>query len=149
MPKRKRGNAEGSIYRMQDGRWRAAVTTGKDAEGKPKRKVFTAATRHAVSDELKKALRDQQRGIAIDPEKQTVGHFLARWLETLKRDVAPATFVSYEATVRLHLTPTLGKIQLTKLQAHHVETLKHAKLEAVMETGPRVKKAIEGQPTPP
>ena len=39
--KRKRGNAEGSIYHMQDGRWRAAVTTGKDADGKPKRKVFT------------------------------------------------------------------------------------------------------------
>ena len=41
MRKRKRGNSEGSIYKMQDGRWRAAVTTGKDVGGKPKRKVFT------------------------------------------------------------------------------------------------------------
>src|ERR1019366_6426429 len=96
---KKRGQGEGSIYKMQDGRWRAAVTTGKDADGKPKRKVFTAATRHEVSDELKKAVRDQQRGINIDPEKQTVGTFLARWIETVKRDVAPATYVRYEATV--------------------------------------------------
>jgi hypothetical protein len=39
MAKRKRGNSEGSIYKMQDGRWRAAVTTSKDANGKPKRKA--------------------------------------------------------------------------------------------------------------
>lgn len=37
---------------MQDGRWRAAVTTGKDAAGKPKRRVFTAATPHEVAEEL-------------------------------------------------------------------------------------------------
>src|ERR1035437_7861657 len=122
--KRKRGNAEGSIYHMQDGRWRAAVTTGKDADGKPKRKVFTAGTRHEVADEMTKALRDRQRGINIDPEKQTVGDFLSRWIDTVKRDVAPATYVSYEATVRLHLTPALGNIPLAKLGAHHIEKLK-------------------------
>lgn len=123
MAKRKRGNSEASIYKMSDGRWRAAVSAGKDATGKPKRKVFTAATRHEVADELKKAVRDQQRGININPEKQTVGEFLSRWIETVKRDVSPATYVSYEATVRLHLTPALGKIALAKLGAHHIEKL--------------------------
>jgi hypothetical protein len=44
MPKRKRGNNEGSIYHMKDGRWRAAINTGRDSEGKPMRKIFTAAT---------------------------------------------------------------------------------------------------------
>ena len=29
MSKHKRGNGEGSIYKMQDGRWRAALTVGK------------------------------------------------------------------------------------------------------------------------
>jgi hypothetical protein len=43
---------------MQDGRWRAAVSAGKGADGRPKRKVFTAATRHEVADEMTKALRD-------------------------------------------------------------------------------------------
>jgi hypothetical protein len=71
MAKRKRGNSEGSIYKMQDGRWRAAVTTGKDANGKPKRKTFTAATRHEVAEQMTDALRDQQRGININPGKQT------------------------------------------------------------------------------
>ena len=148
MSKRKRGNSEGSIYKMTDGRWRAAVSAGKGANGKPKRKIFTAATRHEVADQMTKALRDQQRGINIDPEKQTVGDFLSRWIDTVKRDVAPATYVSYEATVRLHLTPALGKIPLAKLGAHHIEKLKQDKLDAIMESGPGTRKAIEGQPAP-
>jgi hypothetical protein len=77
---RKRGNSEGSIYHMKDGRWRAAVTVGKDADGKPQRKVFTAATRHEVAEQMTAALRDQQRGININPGKQTVGEFLKSWL---------------------------------------------------------------------
>jgi hypothetical protein len=29
MGRRKRGNSEGSIYKLQDGRWRAVVSLGK------------------------------------------------------------------------------------------------------------------------
>jgi len=133
---------------MQDGRWRAALTTGLAANGKPTRKVFTGHTRHEVARDLTKALRNQQRGININPERQTVGTFLTRWLETIKRDVAPATYVSYEAIVRLHLAPALGKIPLAKLEAHHIQQLKQDKLDAIRETGPGVCKPVEGQPAP-
>jgi len=51
---------------MQDGRWRAALTLGKKADGKPDRRIFTARTRRAVSEDLTSALRDQQRGININ-----------------------------------------------------------------------------------
>ena len=148
MYKRKRGNSEGSIYKMKDGRWRAAVSLGKGANGKPKRKTFTAATRHEVAEQMTDALRDKQRGININPGKQTVGEFLNDWLNTVKADVSPATYISYEATVRLHLTPALGNIQLAKLGAPHVQRMKQEKLEAVREGGPGIRKAIEGQPAP-
>src|SRR5437016_12077517 len=118
---KKRGNSEGSIYKMQDGRWRAAVTVGKDANGTPKRKVFTAATRHEVAEDMTAALRDQQRGININPGKQTVAQFLRSWLDTVKPDVTPATYISYEGTVRLHLIPALGTIPLAKLAAAHIQ----------------------------
>src|ERR1035441_6332110 len=78
---KKRGQGEGSIYHMQDGRWRAAVTTGKDGDGKPKRRVFTARTRHEVADDLANALRDMHLGIPIVSEKQTLARFLTHWLE--------------------------------------------------------------------
>ena len=152
MPKRKRGNAEGSIYKMKDGRWRAAVTDGwkLNAAGKkiPKRKVITGATRHGVSEELKKSLRDQQRGINITPEKQTIAVFLKDWLKAVKSNVAPATYVSYEGTVRLYLVPHLGNVILAKLSAHNIQRFKDEITGAIVKKGPGVKKAVEANPTP-
>jgi integrase len=152
MAKRKRGNSEGSIYHMADGRWRAAVMVGwrvtPDGKRVPDRKTFTAATRHEVADQLTKALRDRQRGININPEKKTVEEFLKQWLEGIKPDVAPATYVSYEGTARLHLIPALGKILLSKLSADHVERFKQEKLDEIRTAGPGVKKAVDGEPAP-
>jgi hypothetical protein len=37
---------------MQDGHWRAGIATGRDANGKPKRSVFMAATRREVVEDL-------------------------------------------------------------------------------------------------
>ena len=103
----RRGNNEGSIYKMQDGRWRAAVTVGKNANGKPKRKTFTAATRHEVAEQMTDALRDQQRGININPGKQTVGEFLASGLkDVVKPGVRPETYRSYADFLKLHLKPS-------------------------------------------
>jgi integrase len=112
MPKGKRGNSEGSIYKMKDGRWRAAITTGwkLNAVGVkiPVRKVLTAATRHEVAEQMTNSLRDQQRGININPVKQTVGAYLAEWLEnTAKPSVRPKTYRSYEQMVRNHLSKTV------------------------------------------
>ena len=148
MAKRKRGNAEGSIYHMQEGRWRAAVSAGKGSNGKPKRKVFTAATRHEVADEMTKLLRDQQRGININPGKQTVGQFLQNWLGSIKSDIAPSTFVSYENTVRLHLMPFIGARRLSDLGAVHVQSLKDELIQGIVKSGPGVALPIAGSPAP-
>ena len=112
MGNHKRGNSEGSIYKMQDGRWRAAVTVGwrigPDGKRSPDRQIFTAATRHEVAEDLNKALRDRARGINIKPGKQTVGDFLATWLQnTVEPSVRPKTYRSYEQMVRNHLSKTV------------------------------------------
>ena len=69
----KRGNGEGSIYQMADGRWRAAVSIGFN-DGKPIR-IYTAKTRNAIGDKLTDALSAQQKGLPLAPEKQTVQAF--------------------------------------------------------------------------
>jgi len=100
---------------MQNGRWRAAVTTEMDANGKPTRKVFTATTRHEVAEDLTAALRDQQRGINIKPGKQTVGQFLTDWLEnTAKPSVRPKTYRSYEQMLRNHLVKDVPREEWEK-----------------------------------
>src|ERR1017187_6641032 len=148
MSKRKRGNAEGSVYHMQDGRWRAAVSIGKGTNGKPKRKTFTAATRHEVAEQMTAALGDRQRGINIAPGKQTVERFLQAWLGSIKSDVAPSTFVSYESMVRLHLIPSIGSRRLSDLGAMHVQLLKDELIQCVVTSGPGVVLRVEGSPTP-
>ncbi len=131
MSKRKRGNSEGSIYQMQDGRWRAAVTIGKDNAGKPKRKVFTAPTRHEVRDLLTDALKSLQLGIPIVSEKQTVEKFLAHWLDqVVKPTVRPKTHRTYSDLVKNHISPALGGIALGKLSSQKVREFLNAKLSA-------------------
>ena len=131
----KRGNSEGSIYPMKDGRWRAAVSTGKDASGKPQRKVFTAGTRHEVAEALKTALSDQQRGININPGKQTVGEFLSSWSnDVVKPSVRPKTHRTYSDFVKNHLAPVsgsgIGSFQLAKLRPQDIRAFLNEKLTA-------------------
>ena len=122
MPKRKRGNSEGSIYKMADGRWRAAVSIGRDAKGKLKRKTFTKATRHEVQDELAKALRDQQLGINISPERITLDAYLERWLgDVVKPGCSFKTHRTYSDLVHQHITPALGRQPLQKLTTPQIQ----------------------------
>jgi integrase len=130
MPK-KRGQGEGSIYQMQDGRWRAAVTIGKGADGKLKRKVFTAATRHEVADELKKALRDQQRGVNIMPDRVTVQAYLQRWLaDIVKPTCSFKTYTTYRDLSDKHIVPTFGPMLLVKVTTPEIQRFLNEKHEA-------------------
>jgi hypothetical protein len=105
---------------MGDGRWRAAVTAGwkLNVVGKkiPDRKVFTAATRHEVKDQLTDALKDLKLGILVAPRKQTLGQFLTWWLnEVVKTSARPKTMNFYEYVSRIHLIPGLGEISIQRL----------------------------------
>jgi integrase len=117
----KRGNGEGSIYqRKEDGKWVGSVTLENG-----KRKVFYGKTRGEVAEKLKKALYEQQQGmLPTSTSKQTVEQFLLHWLEsTQEQSVKPRTYERYEEIVRLHLIPSLGRYQLQKLTAQHVQSL--------------------------
>jgi integrase len=132
---KRRGHGEGSIYPLPDGRWRAAVSLGwrETKDGQPiwRRKIVIGKTRYEVQEELKKLLRDQQRGINIDPEKQTVQEFLEHWLEQVaKPRVRAATYASYDWIVKKHLVPGLGRIRLAKLSPQAVQTFLNELLES-------------------
>jgi integrase len=127
--KRKRGQGEGSIYQMQDGRWRAAVTFGKDEQGRPKRKVFTAATRHEVKDLLTQGLQDLRLGMLVSPHKQTVEQFLNWWLTgVVKTSSRPKTLKFYDFVSRIHLIPNLGNLRLQAMTSQQVQAFLNSRL---------------------
>ncbi len=93
---KRRGNGEGSIYRRQsDGIWCTSVDLGY-VNRRRKRKVIYGKTRKEVAEKLKVVLRDQQQGLPIAIERQTVAQYLACWLaDVVRPSVRPRTYQSY------------------------------------------------------
>ncbi len=128
----RRGKGEGSIYqRESDNRWVGMVDLGYGADGKRKRKPIYGKTRKEVADKMKIVLHDQHIGkpIATD-ERGTVEAYLKAWLKTVKEEVRPATYIQYEVSVRCHLIPRLGHVQLTKLTPQHIRDFLAIEVEA-------------------
>jgi hypothetical protein len=69
----------------------AQVSLGYKPGGKPHRKLLYGKTRTEVSEALKRTLRDQQLGLTITSERQTVKQFLTDWLENSVKPQEQAT----------------------------------------------------------
>ncbi len=124
----KRGNNEGSIFRLPDGRWRATLSVGY-RNGKRWRKVYEATSRAGVQDKLDKAREDQKDGLPIVTGRQTVGQFLNSWLsDVVKPSVKPKTYRTYADLVKLHIYPALGRHSLAKLSPQHIRAFLNDKL---------------------
>ena len=119
----RRGQGEGSITQLADGRWQARVDLGW-VDGKRKRKAIYAKTRVEVSKKLNKSLTDHQNGLPLPDERLTVDAYLTRWLsDVAKPTVRTSTYEGYERKVRLHVTPELGRVALAKLGPRELSKL--------------------------
>jgi integrase len=126
----RRGNNEGSVYKTDDGRWRASIDLGYH-NGKRVRKLLSGQTRAEVAEKLTAALRSHQQGFNIAPERLTVEAWMMRWLEAHRPPVVrPKTYAAYETLTRCHLIPGLGKTQLAKLQPQDVREFMREKTDA-------------------
>lgn len=116
----RRGRGEGTIrQRASDGRWEGIITLGGQ------RKSFYGKTRREVVERLREAQREYEAsgGQFIGDQRQTVGQYLASWLETKRPDVKEATWRTYAYLNRKYLTPAIGRVKLTQLTAQHVQRL--------------------------
>lgn len=142
MPKR-RGPGEGSIYQRQDGRWVAEIYVSRDSAGKRRSKYFYGATQKEVLGKRTRALSDRQRGLPVDPDRQTVKDFLTRWLaDSVKGKNAPRTHESYSGVVNRHIIPAIGHLRLTKLTPQHLQHLYQVKQEEGLTRAVRLMHAV-------
>jgi integrase len=121
----KRGNGEGSLYfQKARGRWVGSLSL----EG-GKRKALYGRTRQEVAKKLAAALQAREQGMLVSGPRQTLGHFLTRWLEdSVKPTLRPRSYVAYDAKVRNHILPELGRIPLSSLTPQHLQRLYARKL---------------------
>jgi integrase len=121
----RRGHGEGSIYQRKDGRWVANIMLENR-----KRKYIYGKTRKEVQEKLKVALRELEQGTLVTGPQQTVAQYLHEWLMVHKQVIRPRSYERYEAIIRLHLVPKLGKLPLQKLTGQHLQRLYTEKLES-------------------
>jgi integrase len=125
----RRGNGEGSIRKRDDNRWETRLyVTARD--GSRQRVSIYGRTRGEVQQKLHEAQEEHERGALPVGPSPTVAAFLTQWLEAARATVRPKTYVSYEGTVRLHLVPHLGRLQLRKLTPAQVQNVLTLKSEA-------------------
>ncbi len=116
---KKRGNGEGSISRRKDGGWMAQYTV-YTAEGR-KRKTLYGKTRQDVAAKLTRALSDRDVGMVYEAGKLTVGEYLEGWLrDSVRGTVRETTYANYSYVVRVHVSPSLGRVRLKNLGPAHV-----------------------------
>lgn len=124
----KRSNGEGSIYQRADGRWSGATYVLRPDGGRVRRQVY-GKTRAETATKLRQMIVKTEAGIPLAVEAWTVESYSRHWLEHIVGPrLRPASLSSYEGTLRLHIVPVLGKVQLRRLQPALVRALLATKL---------------------
>jgi integrase len=125
---RKRGQNEGSIFQRKDGRWCAVLNLGWE-NGRRRRKSVYGHTAEAVQSALLKLRHDSSLGLPIATARQTVGEFLARWLEDYARPrIKPRSYERFAEIIRLHIKPVVGNLRIERLSPADVQRLLNLKL---------------------
>ncbi|HEU5377694.1 MAG TPA: tyrosine-type recombinase/integrase [Ktedonobacteraceae bacterium] len=121
----RRTKGEGSVYMRKDGRAAAsAIYEGKRITKYGKTKTEARQKLDAYLDDLK-------AGRVVIGPKQTVEQYLTHWLEDSRRlKIEPGTFENYRYTLRAHLLPAFGHLQLNQLTKERVQEFYASKLDA-------------------
>lgn len=122
---KKRGQNEGTIRQRPDGRWEARITTGTNpGTGKPIRRSIYGDTQAAVRKEMTAILRELDRGTYQAPNKITVSAWMEEWFATFcENKVKPLTLQSYRASIKNHIAPAIGAIELQAVKGTHIQRL--------------------------
>lgn len=106
----RRGNGEGSIGQLRDGRWLARASF----DGR--RKAFYGKTRAEVAKKLSAAIESHRAGLPTPNERQTFAQFVEKWIASVSPTLRDKTARNYALLLRHHAVPHIGTIPLTKLQ---------------------------------
>lgn len=120
---RKRANGEGTITKRADGRWELRIMINDE------RKSFYAKTQAELLAKKKELRVIIDNDIDMKMSKMPLSEWLRTWLRDYCKGVKPLTIIRYEADIRNHIEPTLGKVKLKDLNAPMIQKLYNKKLE--------------------
>lgn len=117
----RRDNGTGTIYQRENGTWSGRIYLGKNEEGKPKYKCFSGKTQA----EVKRKIREfNQGGCKTEIRKVSVGEYVWNWAKIYKKGtIKDSSFDAIEKTIKNHIIPEIGMLQLQKLTSDDIQQL--------------------------
>ena len=120
----RRAKGDGGIGQHKDGRYYATFELPKGGDGKRRRKWVYGSTKQEVRTKLAELRRQHDQGVNVAAKPETVGLFLARWLDTVVAEQCrPRTITSYAHEVNAHIVPHVGAVELARLSPEHVQAM--------------------------
>lgn len=116
---RQRGNGEGSIHQLPDGRYRWQVTVGRDADGKQARRSGVTRTRKEADRKLTEVKAAYHQGVLSLPSTTTLGEWLDVWLARRRPHLSAGTYEQYVFRLR-HIPPSMRRLRLQDLKRPQV-----------------------------
>jgi integrase len=120
---KKRGNNEGSVYKLPNGRWRGQVSH----EGHRLSKVFP--TQRECLDWVRKNRNQIDDGMTYSSTQLTISEYMQGWLTNAKSTKRLTTWVHYNQLNRLYISSNIGRIKLKELRVDHIQRLYNNLLE--------------------
>lgn len=117
--RQRRGNGEGSLHQLPDGRYRWQTTVGYDRDGKQVRRSGIARTRKEADRKLTEVKAAYQKGLLSLPSTTTLGEWLDIWLMRRRPHLAVGTYEQYVLRLK-HVPPPLRRTRLQDLKRTQV-----------------------------
>ncbi len=126
----------GSIVKRGPHSFACVVYLGRDpATGKERQKWVSFRTRREAEAHLTHLVGQVISGAVLPSTRLRCGEYLERWLRDYAEGwLAPTTLESYRATIRVHLTPDLGHIPLSRLSPQAIQVYLTRKLQSGLST---------------
>lgn len=129
--KRRSAYGSGTIRQRKDGTWEARVTTGTDpGTGKPLRRSIYGSTQKEVRQKMTAVLRDIDDGTYTEPKRMTVKQWMDTWMELFaKHKVAPLSYIKYGRSIKNHIVPNIGAMDMRDVRGYHLQKIYNAMIE--------------------
>ncbi len=119
MPRARKENRSGTITKLKGNRSKPYyVQVTVDGQRKS---GGTFATMEEASRALRALTVDIDNGKYCEPSKMALAEWMTTWLAEYCIDIKSSTKTQYDAYIRNHIVPALGKVKLFQLSPHQVQ----------------------------
>ena len=115
------------MAKQKDGRYRAKITVGRDADGNPIVKYVSGRTKKELESAKAELKKRYVGGVEVQRDV-TFGEYAKEWYEIYKKpNISYSSQKTYESIFNGHILPELGERRMQAITANDLQTLLNKK----------------------